>query len=232
MIRYATASPRPRPLWPRPERVEKNGSKIRASVVSSIPCPVSRTSSITVLPGSSDSLSSSSAVVRPTPARVRSRSSPPPGIESRALSARLRITCSSCPLSARIPPSPSASSSSTLIPSPIMGWSMRRMPSTISLRSSSSGVGALGRPNAMSCWVSAAARSAAFRISTASLRRASSSGIADARKSANPTMIISMLLKSCETPTASRPSASIFCASRTWVSARCHSLRSCTLAAR
>ena len=82
---YTDARPRPTP-W---SRVVKNGSKIRASVSSSMPTPVSATTSST----------------EPSAAlRVSIDSRPPSGIASLALTARLTITCSIWPGSARTVP--------------------------------------------------------------------------------------------------------------------------------
>ena len=92
-IPYAVDRPRPVPLPC--AFVVKNGSKIRARVASSIPTPVSLTTMATRLgaaPGRSRS-------VRTALVAIISR--PPSGIASRALTARLRITCSSWPGSAR-----------------------------------------------------------------------------------------------------------------------------------
>ena len=61
------------------------------------------------------------------------------------------------------------------------------------------------------------ARSAARRISSVSERRGSGLSSVLSRKSLNPTMIIIMLLRSCAMPPAKRPTASIFCACRTWL---------------
>ena len=85
-IPYTDASPRPTPS----SRVVKNGSKICASVCSSMPMPVSATTSST---------EPSSAL------RVAIDSRPPCGIASLAFTARLTITCSIWPGSARTIPS-------------------------------------------------------------------------------------------------------------------------------
>src|SRR6266550_1505745 len=88
-----TQSPSPVPF---PRFVEKNGSKIRAMSSSGIPSPVSRTWIWTASrPKTSVSV--------PAPACVATVIVPPFGIESAALSRRLRRTCFSWSADAREP---------------------------------------------------------------------------------------------------------------------------------
>src|ERR1051326_1123817 len=83
--------------------------------------------------------------------------------------------------------------------------------STTSLRSMRRGSSTCLREKARSCRVSAAARRAALRISSrSSIWRVLPLNSA-VRRSVYPTIAVRMLLKSCATPPASCPTASIFC---------------------
>ena len=87
--------------------------------------------------------------------------------------------------------------------------------------------GAVGSPApARSCLVSAAARSAALSISSMSSRNGSPARSAPSTSSPWPVIAVSRLLKSCATPPASRPMASIFCASTSCSCARRSSVTS------
>ena len=88
------------------------------------------------------------------------------------------------------------------------------MSSTIALMLSDSTRSTWRLLNARSCRVSEAARSVALRISAMSLRRASLGSRLRASRSVKPRIAVSRLLKSCATPPASWPTASIFCAWR------------------
>ena len=103
--------------------------------------------------------------------------------------------------------------------SPSRGRSIRSIPSTTVFRLMTSRATTRCRPKPRSWRVRCIARSAAFRISSASERRSSPDSSAASRKSQNPRMIIIMLLRSWATPPANRPTASIFCACRTCCSA-------------
>ena len=144
-----------------------------------------------------------------------------PGASRRARSA----SGSSPPApSARSPPPRRRGSGCRLVTSvmssPSRGRSIRSIPSTTVFRLSTSRATTRWRPKPSSWRVRCMARSAAFRISSASDRRGSSPvSSAASRKSLKPMMIIIMLLRSWATPPANRPTASIFCAWRTCCSA-------------
>ena len=79
--------------------VVKNGSKMRARVAASIPCPVSETDRTTYGPGAVGA-SAGTSLAATTVSAVRIVRAPPLGMASRALTTRLRSTCSICPRSA------------------------------------------------------------------------------------------------------------------------------------
>src|SRR5881409_2592462 len=138
-------------------------------------------------------------------------SRPPPGMASRALTARFRSTCSSCPGSALTVPAAGSREVASSTSSPSSRRSIRSMFATTALTSSTLGPSTWRRLNASSCRVSSAARSPAFRISSASSRRASPAGVLCNSSWVEPRMAVSRLLKSCAMPPASCPTASIFC---------------------
>ncbi len=202
-IPYTVARPRPVPRSR--SLVVKNGSKILSRVASSIPHPVSATASHTCPPPSSSP---------PAVAPVEMVSSPPPGMASRALTARFRSTCSSPPRSPSSSNSPGSGRTTISMSSLITRRSILRIPFASSLRSRISGLISWRRLKARSWRVRPAARSAAARIS----RRWSSVAMPFSRSvSATPAwarITCRTLLKSCATPPASRPTVSIFCACR------------------
>ncbi len=144
--------------------VVKNGSKRCLATSSSIPWPVSETASRTCGPAAPSPCWATCASSTSTLA-VSIVSAPPPGIASRALAARLRITRSIWARSASIGARSGASRMPTLTSSPMIRCSIVSMPSTIALRSSTFGCSTWRRLKASSWCVSAAAWSAAREIS-------------------------------------------------------------------
>ena len=208
-IPNTVARPRPVP-WSGPF-VVKNGSKTRAFTSAVIPTPVSATVSRANRPGPP-------AVARSAGA-VRTVSVPPPGMASRAFTARFITTCSRWVRSARTVTGAGASTASTATRSPSTRRSRPASAETTSFRSSTSARAGWQRPNRRSCRTRAVARSAArARSSNSAAVPASSAG--DRSSSAFPRMTVSRLLKSCAIPPASRPTASIF-----WPWRRCSSSR-------
>ena len=136
---------------------------------------------------------------------------PPPGIASRALTARFKSTCSSCPGSALTAPAVGSSEVTSSTSSPSNRRSMRSILPTTTLSSSTLGASTWRRLNASSCRVSSAARRPACRISSASSRRGSPEGMLLSSSWVEPRMAVSRLLKSWAMPPASCPTASIFC---------------------
>ena len=140
------------------------------------------------------------------------------------------MICSICAGSALTRPSVGSSTVISSIVSPIRGLSIWAMFATTSLRSSTRGWSICLRLKASSCWVSDAARSAVFLTSSMSRRRGSSAVRRSRSSSVRPVMTVRRLLKSCATPPASRPTASIFWAWRScaslWRSASSARLRS------
>src|SRR3990172_2025346 len=113
--------------------VVKNGSKTRDRIFTSIPHPVSLTRNVTYFPGlptgcKDTDLSSMSRFA------VSIVSFPPPGIASRALTARLTTTCSICPGSAFTLPNDSAENVVSSMSSPISRRSIISMPKRTRLR--------------------------------------------------------------------------------------------------
>src|SRR6266478_5569697 len=146
---------------------------------------------------------------------------PPSGSASRALTTRFAMTCSIWPGSAFTRPSPEPARKTSSISSPINRWSMVVMPDTTVLRSRTLGASICFRLKASSCFVSAAARSAVFFMSSMSRRRGWSAGSRLKRMAPRPKMTVSRLLKSWATPPAKRPTASSRWSCRTCVSAAC-----------
>ncbi len=134
---------------------------------------------------------------------------PPPGIASRALTARFISTCSSCASGAMTIGDAAAGSKTIWTSSPMTRSSSERRRVTRQLRSSRTARCGARRLNASSCPVSSAARLAAWK--TSAIRSACS--VARARKNwMLSRMTVRRLLKSWAMPPARRPSASIFCA--------------------
>ena len=144
------------------------------------------------------------------------------GIASRAFTARFMITCSTWFGSALIRPRPLPSTVSSRMLSPMRRRSSSLIPTTTQLRSMSRGCKTCLRLNASSLCVKAAARAAAFSISSR-FEAASSSCWQSRSMAAYPKITVRRLLKSCATPPARRPTASIFndwrnCSSSSWCS--------------
>ncbi len=95
---------------------------------------------------------------------------------------------------------------------------MLSMSRTTSPSASVSGVTTSLRLKARSWRVRSTPRAAAFWTSSALMRSLSAGDILASMISLCPLITVSRLLKSCATPPASRPTASIFCASRSWTS--------------
>ena len=200
--------------------VVKNGSKMWLRTSSLMPWPESLTAITTTGPGRS----------RPPPcvpgtARLTSMlSTPPSGIASLAFAARFSSTCSICPWSTSTRQGSSASSVRSTMSSPIMRASIEPEPATTERRSSTRGAMSCCRLKASSWCVRAAARQAALSVSI-SQRCARASGETSRNASARlPVIAVSRLLKSCATPPASRPTASIFCDCRSRASSATRSV--------
>ena len=155
---------------------------------------------------------------------------PPPGIASRALTARLRITCSIWPGSALIVPRLEASAVRSSTSSPINRRSIFSRSETTVLRSMATGCKTCLRLKASSCRVRPAARSPAFLISSTLWRRGSWACNRLRTRSLYPLMAVSRLLKSCAMPPASCPMASSFCDCRSCSSRVLCSVISCLMA--
>jgi hypothetical protein len=151
---------------------------------------------------------------------VSMTSLPPWGMASREFTARFNTICSSWPGSASTKADSDRGRKVTLTSSPIRG---RRSLETSCKRwfrsSTRSWTGCL-RLKASNCRVSVAPRLEASRICPRSSTGRASLLMCERRRSAQATMMPRMLLKSWATPPASRPTASIFCACRSWSSAR------------
>ena len=179
-IPYAVARPSPVPL---PAAfVVKNGSKMRACVASSMPTPVSVTEIFTYEPGLMPRylLATSSST---SAFDVAICSEPPFGIASRAFTTRFISTCSICPASAFVAPSPGPGAKVSSTSSPSSRRSIFSSPPMSPLRSSTSGRSTCFRLNARSCRVSPTARMLALRASSMSARTGSSSPSASIAKS-------------------------------------------------
>src|SRR5574341_215077 len=229
-IPYTVASPSPVPLPT--SFVVKNGSNMWAWTSGVIPAPVSLTASIACGPAGASGWAATKASSSSTFA-VSSRSRPPCGIASRALTARLTTICSIWAGSAVTRPRSGSSAVTSSMCSPISRWSIWTTPATTWLRSSTLGWSICLRLKASSWRVRAAARSAVFLISSTSRRSGSSAGRRRSMSSLRPVTTVSRLLKSWAMPPASRPTASIFCdcrscssCSRTASSARVRSVMS------
>ncbi len=144
--------------------------------------------------------------------RVAIESRPPVGIASRALTARLTITCSIWPGSARTVPRSGSGRKSMATSSPRSRSSRGVTSATTAFRSRGRGWSTWRRPNASSWRVRPEARSAARLISSRSRRNSLSPFARSSRSDAYPVIPVSRLLKSWATPPASRPSDSSFCA--------------------
>ena len=136
------------------------------------------------------------------------------------------MTCSIWPGSARTIPSSGAGRSSSSTWSPRSRC--RRPPTSASteFRSSGRGFSTCRRPNASSCFVSSAARSAARLISPRSRASSASPFVRSSSSDAYPMIPVRRLLKSCATPPASRPRLSSFWALRSSDSRRFRSVMS------
>ena len=148
----------PRPVPLPTSFVVKNGSNTRSTVALSIPVPVSVTATKTYWPEGTGSASAAiySSSNQVLPVSIVSR--PPPGIASRALTARLRIACSSSEASAKALHRPALPTISSRICSPNVLLSNSVIPA--SKRSTSIDFGSSGwrRENASNRAVSVAAR--------------------------------------------------------------------------
>src|SRR2546430_867594 len=123
------------------------------------------------------------------------------------------MTCSSWPGSALPPPQSGATATRIATSSP-----RRRRSSFSSSRMRSFSRNTWGdttcwRLNVSNCRVSTAARSDALRMSRSPSRSGSPGGRSSSIRSVVPRIAVKRLLKSCATPAARRPTASIFC---TW----------------
>ncbi len=167
MMPYTVARPRPvpSPLG----LVVKNGSNARSMTSWGIPVPVSLTFRLLYRPGASPTRLAAWSVSTSALA-VATISFPPPGIASRALTARLTRTCSIWPGSASTGPSPAARSVDSSTCSPRVRSSSCSTPSITWLRFSTRGWMTSRRAKASSWWVSPAARSAARWICPMSSR--------------------------------------------------------------
>jgi len=193
-----------------------------------MPTPVSDTDRATYRPGSPQPWAAqASAVSRRSAAAIVS--SPPPGIASRALVARLMRICSIAAGSARteLPASPAASRIS------ISAGSRRRRDAAAC---SSSGPSSRGwrsrrwrRAKPSNLRINSLPRRLAAAMVPRSARSAESGGSSPAISSVVARMVVSRLLKSCAMPPASWPTASIFCACRRRWSSAWRSLRSSTI---
>src|SRR5580704_87661 len=207
-IPYTVERPSPVPFPS--SLVVKNGSKILDFVCSSIPCPVSATTISTYFPaitgGCARAYFSSS-----TTFCVVTVNFPLLLIASRAFTAKLTNTCSICDGSALICASRSPGRNLYSISSPSSTGIILFTSAITAFKSSTCGCSTCMRLNASSCRVSAVARSAAFftciTLCCTGLKLPSFSS----SKSLCPLITVSKLLKSCATPPASLPTASIFC---------------------
>ena len=208
IIPKTVARPRPVPLPG--SFVVKNGSKMRAKFPGAMPLPVSVTRRLTWRPGfASGSRAVSTAVKFFSP--VSMTSWPPPGMASRALTTRLRSTWSSIPASARVSSARGWRLSWRRTSSPRMRCNILARWATISFRSNWRGCMTCRRLKARSWRVRLAARSAEA-LMPARYSRASGGRFSVVPTSSASIMIAArMLLKSCATPPASWPMASIFC---------------------
>ena len=137
---------------------------------------------------------------------------PPSGMASRALTARLTITCSNWEMSTFT----GHRSRPTTTPvnvtfSPISRFNSMPRSESVSPRSSTCGRSVCLREKASSCRTSAAARLAFCLIWMMSWNEGSVGLCALSRKSVAIMMAESTLLKSCAMPPASWPTDSIFC---------------------
>ena len=210
---YTVDKPRPVPL---PDSfVVKNGSKIRATVAGSIPPPVSRNDSLTCGPGCAGRCSAANLASRST-SRVSMARVPPVAMASRALTAKFRMICSICTVSASTWPMSAPRTDSSSMSSPIRRRSIGSMAEITTFRSRTSCRMICLRLKANNCLVSEAARSPAERICCRSSRSGSSGASPAMAMSAVPPMTVRRLLKSWAMPPASRPTLSIFCACLSW----------------
>ena len=150
---------------------------------------------------------------------------------SEAFTIRFRSTCSICPGSACTRPSGSASCTLYSMSSRSSRCSSRPISTINSFKSRILGCSICLRLNASNCRVSNAARSATRRICSQFPCTASVGLTRSSARSLFPLITVNKLLKSCATPPANRPSASIFCACRSCSSScsRCSWLRSSVL---
>ena len=141
---------------------------------------------------------------------------PPPGMASRAFSARFTSASSSSPGSTFTSQQSAATAVASLTDDPIELLSMTSKPAMCSGRFSTTGLTDWRRAKVSSCPVSAAPRCAASSMAAIDVDAAGSPASLRFKSSAWPITIIKRLLKSCATPPVSWPSASIF-----WAWARC-----------
>ncbi len=141
---------------------------------------------------------------------------PPDGIASDAFTARFIMTCSICPGSALIRPSDSPARKMNAMSSRTSRFRMLNISETSEFRFSTLGCNICIRLNANNWRVRDAARSLAFSICRAFPYSGLAGSSRSSIKSPWPLITVSRLLKSCATPPASRPIASILCALRSW----------------
>ena len=178
-----------------------------------MPCPVSLTVSRTYVPGVIGGLLFASESSTTTFC-VRTVSFPPSGIASRAFTARFMITCSIWPGSALTGLTWGPGKKENSMCSPIRRGSIFPMSEMTTFRSSKRGCKTCMRLNASNWRVMDAARLDAFCICSALRRCIGSPGSYSSKSSAFPRITVNRLLKSCATPPARRPTASILCACR------------------
>ncbi len=142
---------------------------------------------------------------------VRMLSVPPATMASRALTARLMITCSSWPWSTRTSPSSRPCTILRSIEAPISRRSRLESSASTSVIDSTFGCSVCWREKARSWRTRFAARLAFWRICMMSAKDWSPGRWRISRRSQNPIIAVSRLLKSWATPPASWPTSSIFC---------------------
>jgi hypothetical protein len=216
-IPWTVASPSPVP-FPNP-LVVKNGSNRWAFVSSVIPAPLSVTARRAYRPGRTSGRTwayapSSSA------GYVSTVSRPPVGMASRALTARLVSTCSTCPGSAITRPRSGCRTVVSRMSSPIRRASILAVRAIRSFRSVGRGWRTCLRLNARSWRVSSAARRPASMTSATYSAASPPAGRSARSSSEYPLMMLSRLLKSWAIPPARWPTASIFWAWRNCSSSR------------
>ena len=159
---------------------------------------------------------------------------PPPGMASRAFTARFMRTCCIWLGSTLTRPEPSTGSTDSSTSSPIIRWSIGTSSATSGPSSSTRGWTTCLRLKARSWLVSATARCDVFWIRSTSRCIGSPALSRPSSMWARPLITVSRLLKSWATPPASRPIASIFWACCSCISrlARAAAARFCSVRSR